>query len=98
MIDLANIRSLSDFQRNTKEHLQRLKDTGKPEVLTVNGQAEIVVQSAAAYQKLLELADLADSVKILKERITAADAGKKGIPAEQVLGAIKQRLGLGESR
>ncbi len=57
MIDLENIRSLSDFQRNAKEHLRRLKGTGKPEVLTVNGQAELVVQSAAAYQELLEQLD-----------------------------------------
>jgi len=98
MIDLANIRSLSDFQRNTKEHLKRLKDTGNPEVLTVNGQAELVVQSAAAYQKLLDLADLAESVKILRDRIAAADAGDKGVPAEHVLAEIKERLGLGEIR
>jgi len=91
MIELKNIRSLSDFQRNTKEHLRRLKNTGKPEVLTINGQAELVVQSAAAYQKLLDLADLADSTRILKDRIAA---GEKGIPAEQVLAAVKKRLGI----
>lgn len=96
MIDLENIRSLSDFQRNTKKHLRRLKDTGKPEVLTVNGQAELVVQSATAYQELLDLADLADSVKILRERIAAADAGEKGIPAAEVLAAVKKQLGIGE--
>jgi len=96
MIDLANIRSLSDFQRNTKKHLRRLKNTGQPEVLTINGQAELVVQSATAYQKLLDQADLAESVNILRKRIAAADAGEKGIPAEQVLAAVKKRLGLGE--
>jgi PHD/YefM family antitoxin component YafN of YafNO toxin-antitoxin module len=94
MIKLENIRSLSDFQRNTKEHLRRLKKTGKAEVLTVNGHAELVVQSAAAYQKLLDLTDLADSAAILRERIAAADAGEKGIAAEKVLAAMKQRLGL----
>ena len=94
MVELTNIRSLSDFQRNTKKHLRRLKDTGKPEVLTVNGHAELVVQSAAAYQKLLELADTADSVQILKQRIAFAAAGDKGIPAKQVLAAVKNRLGL----
>lgn len=96
MIDLANIRSLSDFQRNTKKHLRRLKNTGQPEVLTINGQAELVVQSATAYQKLLDQADLAESVNILRKRIAAADAGEKGIPAEQVLAAVKKRIGLGE--
>ncbi len=95
MIDLANIRSLSDFQRNTKEHLKRLKKTGEAEVLTVNGQAELVVQSAEAYQKLLDVADLADSVAILRKRIAAADTGEKGIAAETVLKQIRQQLRLG---
>jgi hypothetical protein len=37
MIQLEDIHSLSNFQRSTKEHLLRLKETGKPAVLTVNG-------------------------------------------------------------
>ena len=53
-IDLSSIYALSDFQRNTRDHIARLKQTGSPAVLTVNGQAEVVVQSAEAYQKLLE--------------------------------------------
>jgi prevent-host-death family protein len=52
--DLSSIFSLSDFQRNTRDHIARLKETGSPAVLTVKGQAEVVVQSAEAYQKLVE--------------------------------------------
>ena len=45
MLDIANdIRSLSDFKRNTSELLERLKKTGNPLVLTINGKAELVVQ------------------------------------------------------
>jgi PHD/YefM family antitoxin component YafN of YafNO toxin-antitoxin module len=98
MIDLTNIRSLSDFQRNTKAHVKHLKETGKPEILTVNGQAELVVQSAAAYQKLLEAADLAESVRILQARVEAADRGEKGIPARQALAKIRAKLGLSKHR
>jgi len=54
MIALEDICSLTDFQRNTKAHLKRLKTTGRPEVLTVNGKAELVVQDAAAYEETLE--------------------------------------------
>lgn len=94
MIDLAHIHSLSDFQRNIRKHLKRLKDTGEPEVLTVNGQAELVVQSAAAYQELLEKADQADAVRVLPERIASADAGTAGISADQVIAAVAKRLGI----
>jgi PHD/YefM family antitoxin component YafN of YafNO toxin-antitoxin module len=92
MIDLKNVRSLSDFQRNTKAHIRRLKKTGKPQVLTVNGEAELVVQSADAYQQLLDAADIADSVQILRRRIAVADSGAKGVPAKRALAEIKKRM------
>ena len=49
MLDIANdIRSLSDFKRNTVDLLDRIRKTGNPMVLTVNGKAELVVQDAEA--------------------------------------------------
>jgi len=54
MIRTEDIGSLTDFARNTKSHLRRLKRTGRPELLTVNGKAEVVIQNASAYQQLLE--------------------------------------------
>jgi len=55
MIRPEDIGSLTDFARNTKAHIKRLRRTGRPELLTVNGKAEVVVQNAAAYQRLIEL-------------------------------------------
>jgi PHD/YefM family antitoxin component YafN of YafNO toxin-antitoxin module len=54
MIKPEDIGSLTDFARNTKAHLKRLKRTGRAELLTVNGKAEVIVQSASAYQRLIE--------------------------------------------
>lgn len=56
-IDLRDIISLTDFQRNAKDHITRLARTGKAQVLTVNGKASLVVQDAEAYQKLLDQAE-----------------------------------------
>jgi PHD/YefM family antitoxin component YafN of YafNO toxin-antitoxin module len=55
MIRPEDIGSLTDFSRNTKAHLKRLRRTGRPELLTVNGKAEVVIQNASAYQRLIEL-------------------------------------------
>lgn len=53
---LANeIHSLTDFQRNAKMYVQRLANTKRPEVLTVNGEAQVVIQDARAYEEVLEL-------------------------------------------
>jgi prevent-host-death family protein len=77
MIDLSqDIHSLSDFKRKTAEFLARLKDNGRPVVLTVNGRAEFVVQDAASYQRLLELAEQAEMMEFLRESRADIDAGR----------------------
>ena len=41
MLDIRrDITSLSNFQRHTREFLQRLKETARPVVLTVNGRTQ----------------------------------------------------------
>ena len=54
MLDTRQIHSLTDFLRNHKAHVARLKETKAPEILTVNGRAEIVIQDAESYQDLLD--------------------------------------------
>jgi len=76
MVDLKQVRSLSDFARNTKQHVKRLKKTGKPEVLTVKGHAELVVQSADSYQRLMEDAELARSLRVIRKSLAQAEAGQ----------------------
>jgi prevent-host-death family protein len=56
MFHLSDVRPLSDFKRSQAELLQHLKTTGRPLLLTLNGRAEVVVQDAESYQKLLERA------------------------------------------
>ncbi len=54
MITLDNIHSLTDFKRNTSAFVEKMKQSKAPIVLTVNGEAELVVQDAKAYQELLD--------------------------------------------
>ncbi|MDP2996099.1 MAG: type II toxin-antitoxin system Phd/YefM family antitoxin [Bryobacterales bacterium] len=92
-IDLAQIHSLSDFQRNTKAHIRKLKKTGKPAVLTVNGQAEVVVQSAEAYQKLLDDHELLESIRGISRGLEQAKRGE-GRPMRGFLEALANEHGL----
>src|SRR3954469_2761091 len=82
MIDVRNIRPLSDFQRNAKAHIKRLKKTGEPEILTVNGEAQVVVEDAGSYQKLLDMVDEREAIDAIKEGLEQADRGEM-IPLEQ---------------
>ena len=38
MFRMNAINPVSDFSRKPAEHIKRLKETGKPEILTVNGE------------------------------------------------------------
>jgi PHD/YefM family antitoxin component YafN of YafNO toxin-antitoxin module len=93
MMDLRNVRPLSDFQRNAKGHVARLKQSGKPEVLTVNGRAQIVVQSAQSYQRLVEDAELARSLRVISKSLEQARAGK-GRPMKEFLQELAARHGV----
>ncbi len=77
MIDLSqDIHSLSDFKRKTAEYLARMKKSGHPVVLTVNGRAALVVQDTASYQRLLELAEQAEMMEFLRESRADIEAGR----------------------
>lgn len=84
MINLRDeINSLSNFKRNTNEFLEQMRETGKPIILTINGKAELVVQDAGSYQKLLELAERIETIEALKPAIAEMREGK-GETAEAV--------------
>lgn len=84
MIAVQDIRSLTDFQRNTKSHLRRLKSTGRPEVLTINGKAELIVQDAAAYEEML------DAIRGIQRGLDAMKAGT-GKPFRAAMDEIRAK-------
>lgn len=71
-----DIHSLTDFKKNTPEFLEQLKATGDPVVLTINGKAELVVQDAVSYQKLLDLAEEAKVVEGIRQGLEDMKAGR----------------------
>ncbi len=93
MIDLAEIHSLSAFQRNVKAHIARLKQSGKPQILTVNGAAEIIVQDAKAYQKLLEALEQAQANAAVALGLEQARRGE-GKDAFQAIEEVRDELNL----
>ena len=82
MISVQDIRSLTDFQRNTKAHLKRLKATRRPSVLTVNGKAELIVQDAAAFE------DMLDAIRGIQRGLDAMKEGR-GKPFRQAFDEIR---------
>ncbi|MBW4512358.1 MAG: type II toxin-antitoxin system Phd/YefM family antitoxin [Scytonematopsis contorta HA4267-MV1] len=66
-INLENIQTLTDFKRNAKDYVERIKATKSPLVLTVNGKAEVVVHEAQAFQDMIDRLQRAEKeLKALK--------------------------------
>lgn len=98
MIDISkDIRSLSDFKRNTTEFVREMKESGKPVVLTVNGRSELVVQDATSYQKLLELVDRLEAIEGIKRGLADVAAGRTQ-PLEEAMKDIRKELDLPHPR
>ena len=76
MVSLADIHSLTDFQRNAKAYLERIKRSGRPVVLTVNGKAAAVVHDAAGYQKLLDAVDRAAALEGIRRGLASMKRGE----------------------
>ena len=92
MIDLREVRSVTEFQRNLKDYVGRLKENKTPMVLTVNGRAEVVVQDAASYQALLDRLERAETVAAIRQGIEQFERGK-GIPLKQAERRLRKRHG-----
>ena len=90
------IDSLTNFKRQTAEYLDRLQETGEPVVLTVNGKAQVVVQDAAAYQRLVEAAAKAErdeTIAAIREGLADVAAGRTK-PARTALKALAKKYGI----
>ena len=92
MVALSDIYSLTDFQRKTREHVQRLKETRRPHVLTVNGKAELVVQDADAYQAMLDVVAEAEAIVGIKRGLDSMHRGE-GRDAFEALQELRSRRG-----
>lgn len=94
MLDTREIHSLTDFLRNHKAHVKRLKKTKTPEVLTVNGKAEVVVQGAVSYQRMQERLHHMETLAAIQEGMASAERGELK-PAAQVLDEMRQKIDRG---
>ena len=92
MIDLREVRSVTDFQRNAKEYVSRLKEKRSPLVLTVNGRAEVVVQDAASYQELLDRLERAETLAAIRQGIEQIDRGQ-GMPLKEAEKQLRKKHG-----
>jgi prevent-host-death family protein len=77
MLDITrDIQSLTTFRRRSGDFMKQLRKSKRPVVLTVKGKAAAIVQDADAYQRLLDIAALADAEEGVRQGLVDAKKGK----------------------
>ena len=86
MFQSADIYTVTEFSRKPAEHIKRLTETKRPEVLTVNGKAAVVVQDAETYEKMAALAEYAESVQSIRQAMS-----EQGRPLDEFTAEFEAR-------
>jgi PHD/YefM family antitoxin component YafN of YafNO toxin-antitoxin module len=92
-VDLNQIHPVTDFVRNYKAYLTRIRETRKPEVLTVNGVAECVLIDAESFQEMKEAWEKVRFINAVNQSIESMNAGT-GKPASEAFREIRAKLDL----
>lgn len=86
-----DIHPLTEFKRNTTELVRQLRETGQPIVLTINGRAELVVQDAGSYQRLIDLVDRLEAIAGIRKGLEESKRGE-GQPIEDAVRDIRKEV------
>lgn len=70
MFSSSDIHTITEFSRKPAEHIKRLSASKRPEMLTHNGKPAVIIQDAASYEKMAELADYADSILNIRQALS----------------------------
>ena len=85
-----DIQALTTFRNNSAAFLEQLKKTKRPMVLTVNGKAAAVLQDAASYQRLLDIAAQADAQEGIRQGLEDVKEGRVN-SARKALAAFRRK-------
>ena len=75
MFRYSSIHTVTEFTRKPAEHIKRLMEHKRAEILTVNGKPAVVVQDAETYEQMAELAQYAESLQ--SARLALSEEGRK---------------------
>ncbi|MFP7572412.1 type II toxin-antitoxin system Phd/YefM family antitoxin [Palleronia sediminis] len=73
---IKDISPLTEFKRNSARMIARIKESGRPQILTVNGKPSVVVMDASAWQDMQDQLDHAETVAGIRKGLSQARAGE----------------------
>ena len=91
--DTLDRRTLADYEANLRSDLRRAKESGRPLLVTHEGEVEAIVLSPEAYQALVDDAERGRIIQAIAESKRQIAAGEYR-SLEQSLRDTAARLGL----
>ena len=89
MLDTRQTHAMSDFLEDPERYVARLKETRVPQILTVNGRAEVVLLDTETYEALTERLQSMEAITSLRAHM--AQDRKNAPPQEPITEAEKER-------
>lgn len=86
-----HIKPISYLKANAAKIAQELKDDGEPYIITQNGEAAMVVQSVAEYERKENTLAMLQMIAQAEQDISAG----RTLPIDEAFSAIRFKLGLG---
>jgi prevent-host-death family protein len=90
---MRDIKPLSTFKRNAAQIIANIKATGNPAIITVNGNAEVVVQDAESYQEMVDMIEYFKNVRKIEMALAEVGEGKS-VPAEGAFASFRKARGI----
>ena len=89
MFQSSDIHTVTEFSRKPAEHIKRLSESKRPEILTVNGKAAVVIQDAETYEKMASMADYAESIQNIRQAMS-----EQGRPLDEFTTEFEAKHGI----
>ena len=89
----TDITSFTDHRQHLRDHLRRVRETGRPLFITTNGETDAVVMSPETYDALADKAELLESLARIDRGMGDIGEGRTE-KAKRALEKIADELGL----
>ena len=84
----TDIRPVSEFRANAAALIERIRESGRPLILTQRGHSAAVVLDVAAFQEMLEEIELLRDVRTAEKQIRAG----KGVSNREAKAELRRRM------
>ncbi len=84
----GQIKSVSTFKANAAEMIDDITETGNPVILTVNGEAKVIVQDIQSYE------DIQNTLAMMRILAMSEESVRQGkvYPVKEAMARIRERI------